>query len=51
MSLGTELPSVVFGQHDHPTLIPCDVSLLGLSQGQSLQELPPNGIRLKRKYS
>lgn len=33
MSLETELSSVVFGQHDHPNLIHCDFSLLGLSEG------------------
>jgi hypothetical protein len=33
MSLETELSSVVFGQHHHPTLNPCDFSLLVLSEG------------------
>jgi hypothetical protein len=47
VSSGIEFSAVVFGQHIHLFVI--FIIFMGLFEGQSLQQLPPNG-RTKRKY-
>jgi hypothetical protein len=50
MSSGTELSAAVPGQHVHLILI-LAIFLLGLFEGESLQQKPLNRRRTERKYS